>query len=122
MNKIFCTFSQTHELESVVQQIIKIFSPNKLFVLENKTTPEYIITYPFSFRENTIHNTVLVHRKAEYNVLYSLNGLNAIIVKELGYLDLSYQVNWSQYQNMLITFTDNQLIFNKTKLYKILSF
>jgi hypothetical protein len=122
LNKLFCTFSSFHNIQSVLNQITHNFLPSKVFILENKTVPEYIITYPFSHKENTIPQTVLVHRKTEYNVLFTINALNSIIINEIGYLDPSHLIKWENYKNNLITYNDNQLVFNQTKLYKVLNF
>lgn len=121
MNKLFCTFVHPNDLNSVLLQIKQIFSPKNAFILENKTNNEYIITYPFSNKENTIQETVLVHRKSTHNVLYTINALNSLIQEELGYVDYSHSIEWSKYKNTLITF-NNQLFFTPTHLHKILEF
>jgi hypothetical protein len=66
-------------------------------------------------------NTILVHRKKEFNVLYSLNGLNEII-KQLnsGVVDPMYRVDWQHYRNSILLTNQGELKQLKTKVYKII--
>lgn len=126
MNRLFCTFVLKEDLENLVIDINRQHSIlyNKIFILEFENEKEYIITY--NTEQGTLgeipKNTILVHRKKEFRVLYSINGLNNLI-KSLnnGLLDKNYKVNWSDYRNSLILSHNNNLSIIKTSLKKIIN-
>ena len=84
-NKLLATFTISSEMDSLVRELISLYNIlyKKIFVLEIKDSHEYILT--FNIETGNINsippNTVMVHRKKEYNCLYSINALN-ILVKE----------------------------------------
>jgi len=61
-----------------------------------------------------------VHRKKEYNILYSINALNELIKSENnGVMSTSYQISWEQYRSSFITARDGKVKITPTKLLKI---
>ncbi len=87
-----------------------------------KSTNEYVVTYNVEQANvsNIPTNTISLHRKKEFNVLYSLNGLNEII-KGLngGIVDPSFKINWQPYKNSILLTQNGNLKILKTKIYKI---
>jgi hypothetical protein len=123
-NKILCTFSTLENLDNSINTITNKYSVlyNKMFVLYIKSTNEYAITYNIELA-NTSHimsNTILVHRKKEFNVLYSINSLNELIKKlNNGIVDSSYQINWQHYKNSILLTNQGEFKQLNTKIYKI---
>jgi len=123
-NRLFATFVVENEIENTINDIDRAYSImyNKIFVLFVKSTGEYVLTY--NVDQGNIskipQNTILVHRKKEFNVLYSLNGLNEII-KTLngGVVDPSFKINWQHYQNSILLTQEGQLKQLNTKIHKI---
>jgi len=121
MNRLFCTFLTTaDEAEEFISNSLranKIYS--KAYLLESLDSPEYLVTYnvvgDFEFP-----STVMVHRKHDYNALYSINALN-LLIRELngGVLDTHYAIDWEQYRNTVMLSRENKLNLLKTKLVKI---
>ena len=123
-NRLLCTFVSEDTLDDMIYSIENAYSImyNKIFVLFIKSTGEYVLTYNVDQGNvsNIPKNTILVHRKKEFNVLYSLNGLNEII-KTLngGVVDPSFKINWQHYQNSILLTQEGQLKQLNTKIHKI---
>jgi hypothetical protein len=123
-NKLFCTFSSEQQLDeilSTIQSKYKIIY-NKIFVLYSKSQDEYICTYNVEFGNvsNFLQNTILVHRKKESNTLYTINSLNRLIESlNGGVLDVSFKVNWNDYQNCILLTKGAELKRVNTKLFRI---
>jgi hypothetical protein len=106
-NKLFCTFVPLNEVESFIKDISSEYTIlyNKIFVLHIKSNDEYVCTYNVDQPNinNIPDNTILVHRKKEYNVLYTINALNELI-KSLndGIVDTNYKINWQHYRNTIL--------------------
>ncbi len=96
----------------------------KIFVLQVSNNEEYILTYNVDQGNvNSIpENTILVHRKKEYNVLYTINSLNELI-KSLngGVVNPNYRVDWQHYRNTILLTQHNELKQLKTKIHQIVN-
>ncbi len=124
-NRIFCTFSKNEGLETLIYEISTsyIIKYNKIFILSIKDSDEYAVTY--NTEQGNVNyifpNTILVHRKKEYNVLYSINSLNELIKKlNNGIVDTSYQINWQHYKNSILLTDKGNFKQLNTKIYKII--
>jgi hypothetical protein len=110
--QLLCTFSGNNykELIEKIKQFYTVVE-NKFFVFINlKNNKEYFITYNISslnIENKKFPNTISIHRKKNYNTLYTLNGMNKLIVEENnGTFDKTFQLNWELYRNCLILTTD----------------
>ncbi len=125
-NRLLATFSQHNEVDELIDNLSNTYNImyKKMFVLFVKSTNEYIITYNIEQGNvDTIpSNTILVHRKKEYNVLYSINSLNELI-KTLnnGVMDKSYPIDWERYRNSIMLTQHGEFKSLKTNIYKIVS-
>jgi hypothetical protein len=124
-NRIFCTFSKNEGLETLIYEISTSYTIkyNKIFILSIKDSDEYAVTY--NTEQGNVNyifpNTILVHRKKEYNVLYSINSLNELIKKlNNGIVDTSYQINWQHYKNSILLTDKGNFKQLNTKIYKII--
>jgi len=124
-NKLFCTFTDLDNLDSLLEEIQSKYTIiyNKLFVLEIVDKDEYVVTY--NVEQGNVHtippNTILVHRKKESNTLYTINALNELIKKlNGGVVDTKYQVDWQHYRNCILLTQHNELNQLNTKIYKII--
>jgi len=121
MNRLFCTFLTTaDEAEEFVSNSLranKIHS--KAYLLESLDSPEYLVTYNVN-SDFDYTSTVMLHRKHNYNTLYSINALN-LLIRELngGVLDTHYLIDWEQYRNTIMLSSENKLNLLRTKLIKI---
>ena len=125
-NKLFCTFCQLDQLDKNLEIIKNRYNIlyNKIFVLQTDNE-EYAITYNidnFNTNGTLIEGTISVHRKKEFNVLYTINALNALI-KQLNdnKLDLNYKVNWEDYKNSILLTQNNTFKKQNTQLFKVIS-
>jgi len=124
-NRLFATFTDLDTLDDLIENITKSYSImyKKMFVLYVKSTDEYVVTYNVEQGNiNTIpENTILVHRKKDFNTLYTINALNDLIKKlNGGVVDPSYRINWQHYKNCILLTNHNELKQLNTKIFKII--
>ena len=124
-NKLFCTFTNLENLDSLLEEITSRYTIiyNKMFVLEIVGKDEYVVTYNVDQGNvQTIpENTILVHRKKESNTLYTINALNELIKKlNGGVVDTKYQVDWQHYRNCVLLTQHNDLNQLNTKISNII--
>ena len=124
-NKLFCTFTNLENLDSLLEEITSRYTIiyNKMFVLEIVGKDEYVVTYNVDQGNvQTIpENTILVHRKKESNTLYTINALNELIKKlNGGVVDTNYKVDWQHYRNCVLLTQHNDLNQLNTKIHRII--
>lgn len=125
-NRLFATFSVPDDLDTLVDTLHTRYSvlSGRVFVLESADTPELICTYGVDMNnlsdDGLLDNTILIHRNKEFNVLYSINALNALITDLSGNVDHSYKVDWSGYKNSLLLTREGEFTRLRTKLKDIL--
>jgi len=123
-NKLFLTFSSDENLSSLINHIKQSFilKYNKIFILYSLDSDEYACTYNTQDSNviNHISNTILVHRKKEYNVLYTINSLNSIIRNiNGGILDTKLPIPWELYRNSILLTDGDNIKVLRTKIHKI---
>lgn len=123
--RLLCTFVKDREISDIVKFLQENFqiASNKIFVLQNEDTREFLLTYSVVVNSTTKIpiNTIAVHRKKESNTLYTINGLNELIKKlNNGTLDKYFSINWADYQNTLLLTKGPELKKIHTKLYSII--
>ena len=107
--QLLCTFSLVSSFKNAVEEIKKFYSvsDNRFFIFVNVTTPkEVFITYNIICDSRTFPkfpNTISIHRKKNYNILYTLNSMNQLIKDENGgVLDKEFPIDWSLYKDSFI--------------------
>ncbi len=126
-NKLYCTFSKLEQLDDSLDLIKKSYNIlyNKIFILESRDSDEFILTYnvdPFNTNGELLPNTILSHRKKDFNVLYTINALNQLIKKlNNGILNTNFPINWSEYSNSILLTQNNEFKKLDTKVHKIIS-
>ena len=125
-NKLFCTFTPIQELDETIDTILSRYtiSYGKIFILSSPQSEELICTYNIdlgNFSDSKLPNTVLLHRKKEANVLYTINALNNLI-KSLndGRSDKNFIINWNDYKNSILLTNGNDVRQLNTVIYKII--
>lgn len=125
-NKLFATFTTLEELDDLISHLNNTYSImyRKIFVLQLSENNELVLTYNVDQGNvNSIpENTILVHRKKEYNVLYTINSLNELI-KSLngGVVNPTYRIDWQHYRNTILLTQHNELKLLKTKIFRIVN-
>ena len=105
--QLLCTFAHRKDLDLIVDYISKSYSisEKRMFVFcDSNNKSELYVTYnvePDDYSKTP--NTIMIHRKKETNTLYTVNALNAIILKaNNGVLDKTFIINWPFYENSLL--------------------
>ena len=113
--QLLCTFAVRKTLTKTVDTIIETYDVlyNKIFVLKNANdNRELMFTYNIEKRPDTVilDNTISLHRKKLTNSLYTINALNELIrTVNNGVLDTTFQVEWDNYRNCILTTTEDGL-------------
>src|SRR6185503_5997390 len=106
--QLLCTFTNLKDYQKITDEIQKFYEiyNNRIFTFVNSKNPKEIyLTYNvINMQRGTpkFPNTILIHRKKQYNVLYTLNSMNRLIEDEVGQRDPKYMIDWSLYTNSLI--------------------
>ena len=113
--QLLCTFAVRKTLTKTVDTIVETYDVlyNKIFVLKNTNdSRELMCTYNIEKRPSTVilDNTISLHRKKLTNSLYTINALNELIrTVNNGVLDTTFQVEWENYRNCILTTTEDGL-------------
>jgi len=120
-SQLLCTFTSLKDYESVAINILEVHDVDGrgIYVLQNAIDHTKIfLTYNVIFNPNDIKRpkTILVHRKRDFNVIYSINSLNLIVQSQNG----NIEIDWSKYRNSLVIVTGQSIEVIPTKLLTIL--
>ncbi len=123
--QLLCTFSIRNGYHKTIDSIVENYDIlyNKIFVLENiDDDKEVMCTYNVEYKMDPtiLGNTISLHRKKQTNTLYTINALNRLIESlNNGVLDTTYQVNWDNYRNCMLTTNDEGLKRINTAIHEI---
>jgi hypothetical protein len=103
--QLLCTFSLKSSFLITIEEIKNFYVvlDNRFFVFLNVNSPQDVfITYNILCENEKLSkfsNTISIHRKKDYNVLYTLNSMNQLIKNENGgILDKKFSVDWIKYK------------------------
>ena len=123
--QLLCTFTPANKLRLIVSNIIDNYTIvyDKVFVLANlDNRHEYMCTYNV-YKDDVdklMDYTISLHRKKETNTLYTINALNELIkLINNGILDTSYQINWENYSNTMLTTNEDGVKKIPTKIKEV---
>ena len=106
--QLLCTFTSATNLALTLDYIQTYYkvSKDKFFIyresLNSSALPSLVIyNIEANLRPGGLaKNTILIHRKKNYNSFYTINGLNTLIeTVNNGVLDKTFQIDWSLYSN-----------------------
>jgi hypothetical protein len=126
--QLLCLFTTKEELDKSLEFVLNQYiltNPN-VFVLENKTNlGELYITFNVEKGSSAISSewkTILVHRKKQSNTIYTINALNEVVKSKTGgMLDNTYQLEWDEYKNCIITTSPTGYKKIPTKVFKAIN-
>ena len=110
--------------ENEIRELAKYYKiiDNKVYVLQSGLlADEIFLTYNVEKNGGAFYqHTMSVHRKKEYNIIYSINALNELIkLENNGVVSSAYQISWDKYRNSFISTRDGKVKITPTKLVKI---
>jgi hypothetical protein len=125
-SQLLCTFSTFKNYQKEILNLSEFYKidGDRIYVLTNaENLEEIFLTYNAEI-DSTIDryypNTISVHRKKDFNILYSINALNALVKNEnRGSYSLDYKIDWPKYKNSLVVINDGKLKITSTKLLTI---
>ena len=82
---------------------------------------EVFLTYNALMGSNRhFPKTISVHRKKDFNILYSINALNELVMSENnGVFSTNFKLDWTKYRNSIIVIDNGKLKITPTKLVTI---
>lgn len=122
--QLLCTFSGVVSYQADIESIKQFYKIDggKVYILKNSENPnEIFLTYNVE-KNNDKHfpRTISVHRKKDFNILYSINALNELIKQENGGLfSHTYQVDWTKFKDSIIVVNDGKIKIMPTKLLRV---
>lgn len=124
MNTLLCTLSNTNDF-SIIEKICQyyVIAFKKIYLLkEVNSQNSFIFTYNImnSTKNIFLENTFLIHRKKEFNVLYTINALN-LLAEQNNMNPMNYVPDWHMYRNSLLLNTSNKFKAINTELVEIIS-
>jgi hypothetical protein len=122
--QLLCTFSKKDVYQEDIESIFDYYSipDGKIYVLESKANgTDIFLTYNAQkLNQQFYPNTISVHRKKEFNIIYSINALNGLVLLENnGTPSSTHKIAWENYSNSFITSRDGKVKVTPTKLLKI---
>jgi len=128
-SQLLCTFTNREDVQQTLQEIREVYVIvyNYIYILQNKSNlDELFVTYnvntDYTPRE-TLHDTILIHRKKESNTLYTINALNELIKEENnGVLDKTFIVDWKKFRNTIVLTNNEGTKKIPTKIYDVIEF
>jgi len=122
--QLLCTFAkyQTYKNEITALSSYYQIVDNKVYVLQSgDNIDDIFLTYNVVKNGSEFYpHTMSVHRKKEYNIIYSINALNELIkLENNGVMSSSHQISWNNYRSCFITSRDGKVKITPTKLVKI---
>ena len=125
--QLLCTFTTKQRLNEVVDIIVTCNDVlyEKIYVFQNTNELNQLIcTYNIEYKydyEESIIDTISLHRKKQSNTLYTINALNEVIrEKNNGVLDKTYMVDWNEFSNTLLLTNESGLTKIPTKIHQII--
>lgn len=124
--QLLCTFTKFDNYENEISALSKYYRiiDNKLYVLQSSLDiNEIFLTYNVEKNSGVFYpHTMSVHRKKEYNIIYSINALNELIkLENNGIVSSRHQIAWENYRNSFISTRDGKVKITPTKLLKIIT-
>ena len=122
--QLLCTFSKKDTYMEEIEALANYYkiADGKIYVLQSGANNNDIFLTFNALKGNSAFypHTMSVHRKKEYNIIYSINALNELIKEENnGVMSPSHQIAWENYRNCFITARDGKVKITPTRLLKI---
>jgi len=122
--QLLCTFAKQHTYQAEMEALSEYYNiiEHKIYVLQSGVNREDIfLTYNAEKNGSQFYpNTISVHRKKEFNIIYSINALNELIKEQNnGVVSNTFQIRWEDYRNSFITARDGKVKITPTRLMKI---
>ncbi len=123
--QLLCLFTYKENLQISLDFITSkytLVNPN-IFVLESKINDnDLYITFNVEKGSTPMDSqwkTILVHRKKQSNTIYTINALNEVVKEKTGgQIDNSYQINWEDFRNCILTTSNYGYKKIPTKVFK----
>ena len=122
--QLLCTFTQKELVDDIIKKIKEMYivQNNKILIIENvdDTNENYCIyNIENKLGSGQLENTILIHRKREFNTLYTINSLNLLIVSLNDEKNKEFIVPWKNYKNMFLLIKAGKLNLINTQLKNI---
>jgi len=123
-SQLLCTFTNSDSYENEIESLANFYTVDggRIYILQNVDNQDEIFLTFNALKSNEKYypKTISVHRKRDFNVLYSINALNELVkLENNGVFSATFNIPWDHYRNSIITTKDGKLKITPTKLVKI---
>ena len=127
--QLLCTFTTKPRLNETLDIIIlnNDVLYEKVYVFQNENDlGQLICTYNIEYKyeyEESIIDTISLHRKKQSNTLYTINALNELVKEENGgVLDKSFSIDWDKFKNSIIVTNVEGTKKISTRIFEVIEF
>lgn len=124
--QLLCTFFNIRDRQQVLDEITSkyILGTDKVYLMktdDGRFFYSYNVDKKLSINDK-MKRTIMVHRKKETNTFFSINSLNELqkIINN-GVSDRNQEINWENYRNKMLLFSDNILSVNEVSIYDVIT-
>ena len=125
--QLLCTFCNENTLERTIKEIQRCYTVafSVIYVLENVDEPgslccTYNIDKSVPNRGDVPPSTISLHRKKQFNTLYTINALNQLVAEQNnGVQDRNFPIHWEELQNTILVTQYGRLKTIHTKIREI---
>jgi hypothetical protein len=120
---LLLTFATLDTYKVELQNIREIHRPeNTIFVLQSvEDLNQLYITYNTDYNFKML-GTIKINRNKSTQTLFTIDALNYLSVKELGYIDKTFKPDWEKYSNSLLLLRVDEFVSIPTKLKEIIRY
>jgi hypothetical protein len=125
--QLLCTFAVKDSLSLTVDYIQTFYKieNNKIFQYSESQSPSHLVliyNIEENLRDAQAKHTIGVHRKKNTNTIYTINALNTLIKRlNNGVLDKTYQIDWTNYEDVLLLTNEEELVVKNIDFNRVIS-
>jgi hypothetical protein len=115
-------FSNVDDYRNQLQEIREIFRPEGgIFILGSEDENEIFLTFNTTYNFKML-GYIKVNKRKNENVLFTIDAINQLSIRENGVIDKNWSPNWEEYKNSLLIIRNGEVVRIPTKLKQIIKF
>lgn len=112
---MLCTTANKTMNKFIIESIYEFFPDVKsIFIYETDINSELLYIYRSNITKE-IPNTIILHRKGEFNVYYTLNAMNKILENMNNGRVVDTDIEWELFKDSIVTCVNNELVIKNIK-------
>jgi len=108
--------------ENHIDELYNWYTPARIFIFNLPQSENLILTFNSNCPDILYNDIFIINRNYTSNTIYTLNGLNQLIIELNGTIDIKFKIEWSNYKNKFIFKDNSKLNIQNLDLIKIYEF